>query len=72
MPAVTVPLLDVSIATPRSRLLAIDVRGVTFDYLPGQALLIGEHIGWSAALCATIVLAAMLVCMRSRITRSAA
>jgi NAD(P)H-flavin reductase len=43
VPAVTVPLLDVSIATPRSRLLAIDVRGATFDYLPGQALLIGEH-----------------------------
>jgi NAD(P)H-flavin reductase len=41
--AVTVPLLDIAIATPRSRLLAIDVREATFDYLPGQALLIGEH-----------------------------
>jgi len=43
VPAATVPLLDVAIATPRSRLLAIDVREAAFDYLPGQALLIGEH-----------------------------
>jgi NAD(P)H-flavin reductase len=41
--AVTVPLLDVAIATPRSRVLAIDIREAAFDYLPGQALLIGEH-----------------------------
>jgi drug/metabolite transporter (DMT)-like permease len=35
-----------------------------------SALLIGESIGAGAAICATIVLAAMLVCIRSRINRA--
>lgn len=43
MSAVTVPLLDVAIATPRSRVLALDIRQAAFDFLPGQALLIGGH-----------------------------
>ena len=34
-----------------------------------SALLIGEHIGIAAALCAMVVVAAMLVCIRSRISR---
>jgi ferredoxin-NADP reductase len=29
--------------TPRSRLLAIDLREQTFDFLPGQAVLLGAH-----------------------------
>jgi len=33
--------------------------------------LIGERIGASAILCATMVVAAMLVCIRSRINRPA-
>lgn len=37
-----------------------------------SALLIGESIGIDAALCATVVIAAMLVCIRSRINRPAA
>ena len=36
-----------------------------------SALLIGERIGASAILCATMVVAAMLVCIRSRINRPA-
>jgi drug/metabolite transporter (DMT)-like permease len=36
-----------------------------------SALLIGEQIGPSAAICATIVLAAMLVCIRSRVSQAA-
>jgi drug/metabolite transporter (DMT)-like permease len=36
------------------------------------ALLIGEKIGAAAAICAAVVVAAMLVCIRSRISRPAA
>jgi NAD(P)H-flavin reductase len=39
----TVPLLHVAPATPRSRLLTIDIRGTRFDFLAGQAVLVAEH-----------------------------
>jgi ferredoxin-NADP reductase len=38
---VTRPLLQVAPATPRSRLLVVDVREPPFHFLPGQAVLIG-------------------------------
>jgi ferredoxin-NADP reductase len=38
---VTVPLLQVKPATPRSRLLTVDLGVHAFDFLPGQAVLIG-------------------------------
>jgi NAD(P)H-flavin reductase len=40
---VTVPILEVAPATPRSRLLVADFEGSPFDFLPGHALLIGSH-----------------------------
>jgi ferredoxin-NADP reductase len=40
---VTVPLLHVAQATPRSRLLVADFRDKPFDFLPGHAVLIGAH-----------------------------
>lgn len=43
MPLVTVPLLDVATATPRSRLVAVDLRAHTFTFLSGQAIVIGTH-----------------------------
>jgi NAD(P)H-flavin reductase len=43
VPVVTVPLLDAEHATPRSRLLAVDLRKQAFDFLAGQAVLIGTH-----------------------------
>ena len=43
MPLVTVPLLDVAPATPRSRLLAADFRNRPFDFLPGHAVLVASH-----------------------------
>ena len=36
-----------------------------------SALLIGEPIGWAAAICAVVVVAAMLICIRSRVSRPA-
>ena len=43
MTLLTAPLARVDEASPRSRLLAIDISRCTFDYLPGQAVLIGPH-----------------------------
>ena len=43
MSVVTVPLLHVASATPRSRLLTIDISQVAFDFLAGQAVLVGQH-----------------------------
>ena len=40
---VTVPLVDVAEATPRSRLLSLDLHHARFDFLPGQAVVVGEH-----------------------------
>jgi NAD(P)H-flavin reductase len=39
----TAPLARVDEVTPRSRLLAIDISSCTFDYLPGQAVMMGPH-----------------------------
>jgi len=43
VPVVTVPLLDVAAATPRSRLLTLDLRQHPFEFLAGQAVLLGVH-----------------------------
>jgi NAD(P)H-flavin reductase len=40
---VTAPLSDVVAATPRSRLLTIDLGGQALDFLPGQAMMVGAH-----------------------------
>jgi NAD(P)H-flavin reductase len=40
---VTASLSDVVAATPRSRLLTIDLGGRAFDFLPGQAMMVGAH-----------------------------
>jgi ferredoxin-NADP reductase len=40
---VTLPLLDVAPATPRSRLLSADFRDKPFNFLAGQAVLIAAH-----------------------------
>jgi NAD(P)H-flavin reductase len=40
---VTVPISRIAAATPRSRLVRIDIRGVGFEFQPGQAVLVGEH-----------------------------
>jgi ferredoxin-NADP reductase len=40
---VTVPLVDVVVSTPRSRLITLDLQGTSFDFLAGQAVSIGGH-----------------------------
>jgi NAD(P)H-flavin reductase len=40
---VTAPLLEVVPATPRSRLVTVDLRDHVFEFLPGQAVVIGAH-----------------------------
>jgi NAD(P)H-flavin reductase len=40
---VTASLASVAAATPRSQLVALDLRGTPFSFLPGQAVFIGEH-----------------------------
>jgi len=40
---VTAPLTHIIAITPRSRLVRIDVRGVSFEFRPGQAVMVGEH-----------------------------
>ena len=42
-PLVTVPLADVVAATPRSRILVLDLQGATFPFIAGQAVVVGEH-----------------------------
>jgi Na+-transporting NADH:ubiquinone oxidoreductase subunit F len=39
----TLPIREVLPATPRSRVLRIDLQGARFPYLPGQAVLIATH-----------------------------
>jgi ferredoxin-NADP reductase len=39
----TVPLARVDNASPRSRLLSIDIRGHPFEYLAGQAVMMAAH-----------------------------
>ena len=45
MALLTVPLARVDEASPRLRLLSIDISGHRFDYLAGQAVLMGPHDG---------------------------
>ena len=40
---VTVPLVDVTAVTLRSRLVSIDLRGRAFDFQPGQAVMVAAH-----------------------------
>jgi ferredoxin-NADP reductase len=40
---VTVPLTQMIAITPRSRLVRIDVRGISFEFQPGQAVMVGAH-----------------------------
>jgi ferredoxin-NADP reductase len=41
----TAPLTQVEAASARLRLLTIDISGHTFEYLAGQAVLVGPHAG---------------------------
>jgi all-trans-retinol 13,14-reductase len=41
--AVTIPLADVVAVTPRSRLVALDLEGIDFPYIAGQAVMVGDH-----------------------------
>lgn len=43
MSFLTVPLASIENASPRSRLLSIDVSGQPFQYAAGQAVLVGPH-----------------------------
>jgi ferredoxin-NADP reductase len=40
---VTLPIRDVLLATPRARVVRLDGRGETFEYAPGQAVIVGTH-----------------------------
>jgi ferredoxin-NADP reductase len=39
----TRPILDISAATPRARIIHIDLQGTPFPFLPGQAIWLGAH-----------------------------
>ena len=41
VPTITVPLVSLAPVTPRSRLVTLDLKGHTFDFRPGQAVVIG-------------------------------
>ena len=43
MPLVTVPIIDVTAVTPRSRLVGLDLRGHALAFQPGQAVMVGAH-----------------------------
>lgn len=43
MPTVSVPLVSVAAVTPRSRLLTLDLGEQSFEFRPGQAVLIGTR-----------------------------
>ena len=43
MPLVTVPIVDILSATPRSRLVRFDLRGQPLSFAPGQAVMVGAH-----------------------------
>jgi NAD(P)H-flavin reductase len=43
VPVVTVPIVDVSASTPRSRLVRLDMRGQAFTFQPGHAVMVGRH-----------------------------
>jgi all-trans-retinol 13,14-reductase len=40
---VTLPVADIAAVTPRSRLVTLDLRGVEFLFVPGQAVMVGDH-----------------------------
>ena len=42
---ITLPTREVRVATPRARIVRLDLDGATFDYQPGQAVLVGTHGG---------------------------
>ncbi len=39
----TRPVLDIGIATPRARIIHVDLQGTPFPFLPGQAIWLGAH-----------------------------
>jgi NAD(P)H-flavin reductase len=39
----TLPIREIVPATPRARIVRLDLDGQTFEYAPGQAVLIGNH-----------------------------
>ncbi|MCU1383872.1 MAG: hypothetical protein JWL71_2569 [Acidobacteria bacterium] len=39
----TLPIREVIVATPRARIVRLDLNGHAFDYAPGQAVAIGSH-----------------------------
>jgi NAD(P)H-flavin reductase len=43
VPLVTVPIVDILSATPRSRLVRFDLRGQPLSFVPGQAVMVGAH-----------------------------
>lgn len=43
MPLVTVPIANITPATPRSRLVTIHLHGHALHFLPGQAVMVGTH-----------------------------
>lgn len=43
MPSITVPVREVVAATPRTRILSLDVRQAPFDFAAGQAVMVGLH-----------------------------
>jgi glycine betaine catabolism B len=40
---ITLPIRDVETATPRARVVRLDLGGAAFPYLPGQAVLVAAH-----------------------------
>ncbi len=39
----TRPVLDIRVATPRARIIHVDLQGTPFPFLPGQAIWLGGH-----------------------------
>lgn len=45
MALITAPIVELEVATPRSRLISLDVRDRPLEFEPGQAVLVGAHGG---------------------------
>ncbi len=43
MSTVTLPLVDIITLTPRSRLVTLSLHGIEFSFVPGQAVIVGDH-----------------------------
>lgn len=43
MRIVTVPIADIAVATPRSRLVRLEMREQSFTFEPGHAVMVGQH-----------------------------